>query len=151
MTDSVSILATLLDSSLDVLASLINLIAVRHALEPADNEHRFGHGKAEALSGIGQALLSALDINGQPTPLVQCMLRPPQSRMGVISNSELAKIVNSSNLVAKYATIQDKKTAKELLQKKMQSHPDKFKQKINILHLTYQHLKYFLKILYFVK
>ena len=59
MTDSVSILATLLDSSLDVLASLINLIAVRHALEPADNEHRFGHGKAEALSGIGQALLIA--------------------------------------------------------------------------------------------
>ncbi len=59
MTDSVSILATLLDSSLDVLASLINLIAVRHALEPADNEHRFGHGKAEALSGIGQALFIA--------------------------------------------------------------------------------------------
>jgi ferrous-iron efflux pump FieF len=59
MTDSVSILATLLDSSLDVLASVINLIAVRHALEPADNEHRFGHGKAEALSGIGQALFIA--------------------------------------------------------------------------------------------
>ena len=56
MTDSVSIMATLLDSSLDVLASVINLIAVRHALQPADNEHRFGHGKAEALSGIGQAL-----------------------------------------------------------------------------------------------
>ena len=59
MTDSVSILATLLDSSLDVLASVINLIAVRHALEPADKEHRFGHGKAEALSGIGQALFIA--------------------------------------------------------------------------------------------
>jgi ferrous-iron efflux pump FieF len=59
MTDSVSILATLLDSSLDVLASVINLIAVSHALQPADNEHRFGHGKAEALSGIGQALFIA--------------------------------------------------------------------------------------------
>ena len=59
MTDSVSIMATLLDSSLDVLASVINLIAVRHALQPADNEHRFGHGKAEALSGIGQALFIA--------------------------------------------------------------------------------------------
>lgn len=56
LTDSVSILATLIDSSLDVLASLINLIAVRHALQPADDEHRFGHGKAEALSGVGQAL-----------------------------------------------------------------------------------------------
>ncbi|MCL4125132.1 UNVERIFIED_CONTAM: hypothetical protein GTU68_004883 [Idotea baltica] len=56
MTDSVSIMATLLDSSLDVLASLLNLIAIRFALEPADHEHRFGHGKAEALSGMGQAL-----------------------------------------------------------------------------------------------
>jgi len=56
MTDSVSILATLLDSSLDVLASVVNLIAIHHALQPADNEHRFGHGKAEALAGIGQAM-----------------------------------------------------------------------------------------------
>lgn len=56
VTDSVSILATLLDSSLDVLASIINLIAVRHALQPADREHRFGHGKAEALAGMGQSM-----------------------------------------------------------------------------------------------
>ena len=59
ITDSVSVLATLLDSSLDVLASALNLIAVRHALEPADNEHRFGHGKAEALSGVGQSMFIA--------------------------------------------------------------------------------------------
>jgi len=56
ITDSVSILATLLDSSLDVLASIVNLVAVRHALQPADKEHRFGHGKAEALAGMGQAM-----------------------------------------------------------------------------------------------
>ena len=52
---SLSLLATLIDSSLDGLASLINLFAVRHALTPADREHRFGHGKAEALAGLGQA------------------------------------------------------------------------------------------------
>jgi ferrous-iron efflux pump FieF len=52
---SLSLLATLIDSSLDGLASLINLLAVRHALSPADREHRFGHGKAEALAGLGQA------------------------------------------------------------------------------------------------
>jgi len=52
---SVSLLATLIDSTLDALASLINLLAVRHALSPADREHRFGHGKAEALAGLGQA------------------------------------------------------------------------------------------------
>ncbi len=59
VTDSVSILATLLDSSLDVLASLVNLFAVHHALQPADKEHRFGHGKAEALAGMGQAMFIA--------------------------------------------------------------------------------------------
>ena len=42
-TDSISLLSTLIDSLLDVVASLINLFAVRHALTPADREHRFGH------------------------------------------------------------------------------------------------------------
>lgn len=55
LTDSVSLLSTLLDSLLDVAASLLNLVAVRHALTPADREHRFGHGKAEPLAGLGQA------------------------------------------------------------------------------------------------
>lgn len=57
MSGSVSLLATLVDSILDALASLVNLFAVRHALAPADDEHRFGHGKAEALAGLGQATL----------------------------------------------------------------------------------------------
>ena len=55
-TDSVSLLSSLADSVMDVLASLINLFAVRQALQPADREHRFGHGKAEPLAGLGQAL-----------------------------------------------------------------------------------------------
>ncbi|MEQ8195366.1 MAG: cation diffusion facilitator family transporter, partial [Rhodospirillales bacterium] len=55
MTDSVSLLSTLIDSLLDVGASLINLVAVHHALQPPDREHRFGHGKAEPLAGIVQA------------------------------------------------------------------------------------------------
>jgi ferrous-iron efflux pump FieF len=54
-TGSVSLLASLVDSGLDLLASGLNLLAVRHALEPADKEHRFGHGKAEAIAGLGQA------------------------------------------------------------------------------------------------
>lgn len=58
-TDSVVLLATLIDSTLDVLASLVNLFAVRHALTPADKEHRFGHGKAEALAGLGQSAFIA--------------------------------------------------------------------------------------------
>lgn len=59
MTDSVSLLATLIDSCLDAAASMINLFAVRHALSPADREHRFGHGKAEALAGLAQSMFIA--------------------------------------------------------------------------------------------
>ena len=55
ITDSVSLLSSLADSAMDALASLVNLFAVRHALQPADSEHRFGHGKAEPLAGLGQA------------------------------------------------------------------------------------------------
>lgn len=55
-TESLSLLSTLIDSLLDVGASLINLFAVRHALQPADKEHRFGHGKAEPLAGLAQAV-----------------------------------------------------------------------------------------------
>jgi len=58
-TDSISLLSTLIDSLLDVVASLINLFAVRHALTPADREHRFGHGKAEPLAALGQTAFIA--------------------------------------------------------------------------------------------
>ena len=52
---SVSILATLADSTLDLIASLATFFAVRWAAAPADPEHRYGHGKAEALAGLVQA------------------------------------------------------------------------------------------------
>lgn len=54
-TGSVSILASLVDSLMDSIASAINLLAVRYSLMPADSEHRFGHGKAEPLAGLAQA------------------------------------------------------------------------------------------------
>lgn len=59
VTDSVAVLSSLIDSLLDAAAALINLFAVRHALTPADREHRFGHGKAEALAGLGQSAFIA--------------------------------------------------------------------------------------------
>lgn len=58
-TNSVAMLSTMIDSFLDVVASLINFFAVRHALTPADAEHRFGHGKAEAVAGLGQSAVIA--------------------------------------------------------------------------------------------
>jgi len=57
MTDSASMLASLTDSMLDSLASLFTFFAVRYAIQPADNEHRFGHGKAESLAALVQSAL----------------------------------------------------------------------------------------------
>lgn len=58
-TNSVSVLASLVDSLLDAGASVINLFAVRYALAPPDSEHRFGHGKAESIAGLAQAMFIA--------------------------------------------------------------------------------------------
>ncbi len=55
MTGSLSILGTLVDSLMDVAASFINLVAVRYSLKSADDEHKFGHGKAESLAALAQA------------------------------------------------------------------------------------------------
>src|SRR5262245_27190221 len=54
-TGSFALLSSLVDSLLDAAASLVNLLAVRHAMSPADREHRFGHGKAEPLAVLGQS------------------------------------------------------------------------------------------------
>jgi ferrous-iron efflux pump FieF len=59
LTDSMAMMASLADSSLDVFASFVNLLAIRHALTPADREHRFGHGKAEPLAGLAQSAFIA--------------------------------------------------------------------------------------------
>lgn len=58
-TDSVAVLSSLIDSMLDVLASFVTLFAVRTAQEPADREHRFGHGKAEPLAALAQSAFIA--------------------------------------------------------------------------------------------
>lgn len=56
-TDSVSILSSLADSFLDILASLLTFWAVRFSLSPADVEHRFGHGKSEGLAALLQSAI----------------------------------------------------------------------------------------------
>lgn len=59
-TSSMAMLGSLADSSLDLVASLIVLLAVRVAAAPADTDHRFGHGKAEALAALVQVILISL-------------------------------------------------------------------------------------------
>lgn len=58
-TDSLSLLTALIDSVLDILSSVINMVAVRYAMVPADEDHRFGHGKAEPIASLGQAAFIA--------------------------------------------------------------------------------------------
>jgi len=58
-TDSLSVLASLADSVLDVISSLVNLFAVHYALTPPDKDHRFGHGKAEDIAAFAQSAFIA--------------------------------------------------------------------------------------------
>lgn len=63
-TGSVAMLGSLADTAFDVFASLVTLYAVRLASEPADEQHRFGHGKAEALAALIQVGLIAVSASG---------------------------------------------------------------------------------------
>ena len=58
-TGSLSLQASLVDSMLDILASILNFIIIRQAIKPADDDHRFGHGKAEAIGGLVQTAFIA--------------------------------------------------------------------------------------------
>ncbi|WP_456385107.1 cation diffusion facilitator family transporter [Desulfolithobacter sp.] len=81
LTGSLSVMASLVDSLMDAAASTINLVAVRLSMNPADSEHRFGHGKAEFLAGLAQAsfiagssfflLIHAVERLRNPVPLNQ--------------------------------------------------------------------------------
>jgi ferrous-iron efflux pump FieF len=63
-TDSTAMLGSLVDTALDVIASLTTLVGVRIAAMPADHDHRFGHGKAEALVALAQVVLIAVSAVG---------------------------------------------------------------------------------------
>lgn len=82
LSGSVSLLASLLDSVMDSFASLINFFAIRYSLQPADEEHRFGHGKAEALAGLGQAVLIAISALFLAKEAIEKLIEP-QATMAV--------------------------------------------------------------------
>lgn len=69
--------------------------------------------------GIGEALISALDEKGRPTPLAATLLRAPMSRMDVLTNNELNQLIDNSKLVKKYAKTIDRESAYEILEKKI--------------------------------
>lgn len=84
LSGAVSIMASLVDSMMDGLASIINLIAVRFSLTPADAEHRFGHGKAESLAALGQATFIAGSAVFLVLHAVERLVNPvPLERVGI--------------------------------------------------------------------
>ncbi|MEH6407770.1 MAG: helicase HerA-like domain-containing protein [Leeuwenhoekiella sp.] len=70
--------------------------------------------------GIGEALVSALDEKGRPTPLAATMMRAPMSRMDILSDAELNDINTNSSLVKKYNEDIDRESAYEILSKKIE-------------------------------
>ena len=85
-TSSTAMLGSLADSGLDLVASLVVLAAVRIAAQPADHDHRFGHGKAEALASLVQVILitlSALFIGFRAVQRLLAGAQTEQAELGI--------------------------------------------------------------------
>jgi len=70
--------------------------------------------------GIGEALISALDEKGRPTPLAATLLRAPMSRMDILTKKELKEVIDNSRLVHKYNETIDRESAYEMLNEKIE-------------------------------
>lgn len=70
--------------------------------------------------GIGEALVSALDEKGRPTPLAATMMRAPMSRMDILSEEELKDLISNSNLAPKYNIDLERESAYEMLNEKIE-------------------------------
>ncbi|MFT3977101.1 MAG: cation diffusion facilitator family transporter [Sphingomonas bacterium] len=79
-TGSVAMLGSLADTALDLLASLVTLYGVKLAAEPADHDHRFGHGKAEALAALFQVALIAASAVGIAWRAIAALGSPEPTR-----------------------------------------------------------------------
>ncbi len=69
--------------------------------------------------GIGEALITILNEKGIPTPLVHCMIRPPQSRMDILTDAEIDGVISNSKIAAKYNQVIDSQSAYEILTEKL--------------------------------
>ena len=98
---SVSVLASLADSGLDLIASLATFFAVRYAVSPADAEHRFGHGKAEAFASLIQAALVLVSAALIGREAIERLIDPrPLAREGWAMSVMAASLLITALLVA---------------------------------------------------
>jgi ferrous-iron efflux pump FieF len=99
-TDSTAMLGSLADTGLDLVASVATLVGVWIAAQPADREHRFGHGKAEALSSMFQVVLIALSATGIAVRAVSQLLAGER-----IAAADEGVIVSLVAIVATFALL----------------------------------------------
>lgn len=122
---------------MDVPASVLAQLGlkVQHALraftaadrkvikQTAENYPETTYYKTEDLItqlGIGEALVTLLNEKGIPSPLVHCMIRPPQSRMDILTDTEIDQLVAHSKIAARYNELIDSKSAYEILSAKLE-------------------------------
>ncbi|MET0245961.1 MAG: cation diffusion facilitator family transporter [Sphingomonas sp.] len=112
-TGSVAMLASLADSGLDLVASLVTLAGVHWASQPADAEHRFGHGKAEALAALFQVVVIAVSafailVRAIPRLLAPTPALAPEAGIGVslvAMGATLALITYQKSVVRRTGSI----------------------------------------------
>jgi len=96
ITGSIALFGSLVDTVVDLIASCMILIAVRHALEPPDREHRFGHGKAEALAGIAQFAVILLSCAYLITEAVSRLFVPEPVQQSLLGIAVIAGSLTAS-------------------------------------------------------
>ena len=98
---SVSVLAALTDSALDLFSSTLNLVAIRSALTPADAEHRFGHGKAEPLAGLAQGAFIAGSASFLIVQAINRFITPEPVEQGSVALAVMVvSLIAATGLVA---------------------------------------------------
>jgi hypothetical protein len=93
--------------------------AIKLAAENYPDSDYYDTDKVLTELGIGEALVSALNEKGVPTPLVRTLLRAPMSRMDILTPDELEQIIERSDIAPKYNEVIDNESASELLSKKI--------------------------------
>ena len=102
--------------------------AIKLAAENYPDSDYYDTAKVLTELGIGEALVSALNEKGVPTPLVKTMLRAPMSRMDVLSDSELKELISTSKIARRYNEVIDSESAYEILNKKIASAQEREKE-----------------------
>src|SRR6516162_8530845 len=92
--------------------------AVKTAADTFRPNKKFSAAEAIVELGVGEALASFLDAKGVPTPVERCCIKPPQGRIGPVSEAERAAIVKASPLAGKYDQTVDRESAYEVLNKR---------------------------------